>query len=232
MFLIVTGCAPSRPPAAPLPVYPAMDPAAALQILQARAEQIHTLSGTCSLVLTRANGESVQLDGAVVLAPPDRLRLRAWKAGQVVFDLTLRPDGLWIETPGDPQAKDRILPATNNAAQLGKELLEFTGGFFGDAVVDSATADSIVYRKGSVFCRVDRATLTPVKYWVVDSDGTVRFTLGLSDYRQWGGVLWAGHLLAVEAGGNTMDIEFDNVEINSTLAAGAFVPPRRAEKRP
>jgi len=38
--------------------------------------------GAGEVTLTRADGESVRFDTAVVLAPPERARVRAWKFGQ------------------------------------------------------------------------------------------------------------------------------------------------------
>ncbi|HTW93306.1 MAG TPA: hypothetical protein VMD30_00845, partial [Tepidisphaeraceae bacterium] len=223
-----SGCA-SQPPPSPLPQYPLLDAPRALAVLRSRADSIHTLSGACTLVLTREDGQSVQLDAAVAMAPPDYLRLRAWKAGQVVFDLTSRPDGLWIETADDPRAK--TLPASMNASRFSKALLEFTGAFFDQASVASSSQNALIFRRGDVFCQVDRRTLTASRYWIVDSAGRTAFTLDLSDYTQLNGIAWPEKFVAIQQGGDRIDIQFDTVNINTGLARGAFIPPRRAEKR-
>src|SRR5215207_7588135 len=105
------GCA-RRQNASPLPTYPSLDNAAALKVLAGRAEAVKSMSAQCALTLTRPDDQSVQLDGAVVMEPPGKLRLRAWKFGQAVFDLTLTPDGLWVMTPQDPNRREKVLPAS------------------------------------------------------------------------------------------------------------------------
>ena len=100
LLLAAGGCARKAPPS-PLPTYAGLDDAAALKVLAARAEAVKTLSAQCALTLTRPDDQTVQLDGAVVMAPPEKLRLRAWKFGRAVFDLTLTEAGLWVMTPQD-----------------------------------------------------------------------------------------------------------------------------------
>src|SRR5262245_46809970 len=95
-LIFITGCASKGPP---LPKYDWVDSQNALRILHDRAESIKTVSGTATIDLENAEGDSVRFDGAVAMAPPDRFRMRAWKFNQAVFDLTLTPDGLWILTP-------------------------------------------------------------------------------------------------------------------------------------
>jgi outer membrane lipoprotein-sorting protein len=78
---------------------------------------------------------------------------------------------------------------------------------------------------------VDRPTLTPRKYSMLDERGRTRFTLSLEQYRQFGQVVWPTKLTAVSESG-TVEIELRDVEINPELEETAFVPPRRAEKLP
>ena len=98
----LAGCAARRPVESNLPTYGRLDPAAALRMLAERSASVRSVSAQAGLTLTRADGQSVNLDGAVVMAPPGRVRLRAWKFNQAIFDLTLTPDGLWVLTPDDP----------------------------------------------------------------------------------------------------------------------------------
>ena len=227
------GCAHKASP--PLPTYHGLDDAAALKVLADRAEAVKTLSAECGLTLTRPDGQSVQLDGAVAMAPPDRLRLRAWKFGQAVFDLTLTPDGLWVLTPDDPGRKQKVLPATVSAAQIGREWAMLNGRFFVQSgLVAGGDAKWLSVRRQmedgrTVVCRVDRATLTPRDYEMRDPQGQVRFRFGLSEYRLVNGVPIATKLAARSPDGN-IDIRMKDVELNQDLAPTAFKPPRRAEK--
>ena len=205
-------------------------------MLAERAAGVKTLSAQCRLTLTRPGGESVRLDGAVVMEPPGRLRLRAWKFNQAVFDLTLTPDGLWVMTPGDEGRREKVLPASLSAAQFGREWAVLNGGFFLEPDL-AAGGDrkwlDVRRRTGdgrSVLCRVDRATLTPRRYEMRDPAGKVRFRLALSDYEVVAGVPWP-MALAARSGDGRIDVRMKDVELNQELAPSAFRPPRRAEKR-
>ena len=235
VFLTTTGCA-RRTPTERLPTYGHLDDAAALKVLADRAVSVTTLASPCDLTLTRLSGDSVRLDGAIAMAPPDRLRLRAWKFGQAVFDLTLTPDGLWVVTPDDPSRREKVLPATLSAAQLGREWAMLNGQFFsqpdlklgGDAkwfTVSRTLGDG-----RTVACRADRATLTPRKYVMTDAAGATRFTLKLSDYRVVNQIPWPHRSTAVSDEG-TIDVRLKEVELNQELAPNAFKPPRRAERQ-
>ena len=232
IFLFV-GCARRTP--SPLPTYHGLDDAAALRVLAGRAESVKTLSAPCGLTLTRPDGQTVQLDGAVAMEPPQRLRLRAWKFGQAVFDLTLTPDGLWVVAPQDPGRREKVLPATLSAAQFGREWAMLNGRFFlENDLTTGGDAKWLSVRRRledgrTVTCRVDRSTLTPRDYEMRDPQGDVRFRFALADYRLVNGVPWPMKLAARSADGR-IDIRLKEVELNEELAPNAFKPPRRAEK--
>ena len=121
LVLGVTGCAARRAPEAGLPKFGDLDDATALRVLDERARSVGTASAACDLALTRADGQSVRLDGAVAMAPPDRLRLRAWKFGQAVFDLTMTPEGLWVVAGDVASRRQRVLPACLSAGRVGRD---------------------------------------------------------------------------------------------------------------
>ena len=229
----LTGCARRRP--SPLPTYRGLDDAAALHVLAQRAESVKTLSAPCGLTLTRPDGQTVQLDAAVAMEPPQRLRLRAWKFGQAVFDLTLTPAGLWVVAPQDPGRREKVLPATLSAAQFGREWAMLNGRFFleHDLTTGGDAKWLSVRRKledgRTVTCRVDRATLTPRDYEMRDPQGVVRFRFALADYKMVEAIPWPMKLTARSVDGR-IDIRLKDVELNQELAPNAFKPPRRAEK--
>jgi outer membrane lipoprotein-sorting protein len=231
--LTAAGCARRQP--SPLPTYHGLDDAAALKVLAERATAVKSLSAPCRLTLTRPDGQSVRLDGAIAMAPPDKLRLRAWKFGQAVFDLTLTPDGLWVMTPDDPGRREKVLPASLSAAQFGREWALLNGRFFlqGDLITATEGKWLVVRRRledgRTVACRVDRATLTPRHYEMYDAAGRSRFRFALADYSLIDGVPWPAKLAARSDQGN-IDIRLKDVELNQELAPSAFKPPRRAEK--
>jgi hypothetical protein len=234
--LMVGGCATRPKPASDLPTFGDVDRATALHVLDERARAVKSVSARSVLTLTRPDGQTVRLDGAVVMAPPDRLRLRAWKFNQAVFDLTLTPDGLWVVTPDDPSRRQKVLPASLSAAQLGREWALLSGSFFGDPGLTVRDAgDRLVVSRSlddgrTVMCDVDRGTLTPRRYRMFDPAGRARFTLTLGDYGVFNGIAWPTRLDA-RSGEGRIGIRLDDVELNGELAPNAFKPPRRAEKQ-
>lgn len=234
VFLYAAGCA--RPKMSALPTYGGLNDLAALHVLAKRAEAVKTLSAECALTLTRPDGQTVRLDGAVVMEPPHRLRMRAWKFGQAVFDLTLTPDGLWVLTSGDSGRREKVLPATLSAAQFGREWAALNGRFFlePDLVTGGEgkwlTARRTLDDGRRVTCRVDRLTLTPRDYEMRDVQGRRRFRFALSHYQPVHGIPWPMKLAARSADGD-IEVRLKDVELNGELAPNAFKPPRRAEKR-
>jgi len=236
------GCT-SSPGTSSLPAYAALDAPAAEQILAQRAAAVHTLTAQCQLTLTRPDGQSVRLDGVMVLAAPDRLRLRVWKFNQAVFDLTLRPDGLWTQVNTDAEAHGPVIPASISAGQLARFLSWFQGGYFtSPGLTVTSSDDAIILRRrqpdGSAeICMVDRATATARQFKVLDPTGRQRFSLSMTDYRDISGFIWPLRLsatssAAADQGGGRIDVVFTDLEFNGDLAPGAFVPPADAQRRP
>ncbi|HEY7117023.1 MAG TPA: hypothetical protein VH475_10575 [Tepidisphaeraceae bacterium] len=230
------GCG-NRPVAESIPTYPMMDAKSTLHALAERAGQVKSLSGEGLITLTRKDGESVRLDGAVAMRPPERARIRAWKFGRGVFDLTVTPEGVWMETPDDPKRKERLMSAGLSAAKLARTWSVLSGGFFDSpGLTTQIQGERMIARRDipgepAVVCEVDRRTLTPRRYSMRDDKGVERFSLTLGQYREFGEAVWPTKLEAVSEGG-TVEIELRDVEVNPDLPATAFLPPRRAEKLP
>lgn len=236
-LLALGGCAPTTP-VETIPAYPLMDAAASLRQVAANAQRVRALSGEGLITLTRANGESVRLDAAVAMRPPERARIRAWKFGQAVFDLTVTPEGVWMVSPEDSGRREQIRAAGVSAAKLARTWSVLSGGFFDEPGLTTQMSDGrmLVRREASggepaVVCEVDRRTLTPRKYSVLDDGGATRFSLTMDRYRQFGDVVWPMRMVAVSEGG-TVEVELREAEVNPELPAAAFTPPRRAEKLP
>jgi len=232
VLIASAGCAKPRPP---LPaVRWGNDVAAAQRILIERAQSVQTVSATGLLTLTRPDGESVRFDAAMVTAPPDRLRLRAWKIGRAIFDLTLTPDGLWLLSPRDDSLRDKVKQAGVGAGELAKQWALLSGAFFeredlvaairGGDLILSAPQDELTIR-----AVIDRRTLVPRRYVLSDARGRTRFSLRLDDYRMIGDTPYPHRALAESESGRIL-IQLDEVELNTELALAAFTPPRRAEK--
>ncbi len=232
LALAMTGCAAQEH----LPKYNWSDAQTAVRDLAARAHAVRSLSAEATVTLTKPTGDSVRLDAAVAMQPPERLRLRAWKFNQSVFDLTLNPDGVYLITPADASLREKIHSGGVSAAQLGRTWSVLTSTFFDSPdleVVETSTRLLITSHldQQKVICDIDRATLTPRRYTLYDADNRARFTLALSRYVDHAGILYPDNLLATSDSGK-IEISLRNIELNSSLAPEAFKPPRRAEKLP
>ena len=232
---LIAGCAPNR--AEHIPTYRWTDDQSALRTMDRRAQSVRTLGAECLIILTRPNGESVRLDGALVMAPPQKsVHLRAWKFNQPVLDLTLVPQGLWVETPRDPSGRQKVLPASLSAAQVARAMSLFGGELFQKAdvrVIDTGGPFFEVRKPVGngqiVSARIDRATLTVRQYRLRDAAGKVRFVLALEQYRDFGGIVWPTRLVATSENGR-IELELRELELNAPLPDHAFDPPARAEK--
>jgi outer membrane lipoprotein-sorting protein len=262
--LLLGGCA-SHPA---LPPVHWDTPREAIGILQDRAHAVRTVSATGLLTLTRPNGESVRFDAALVSQPPHRLRLRAWKFGRAVFDLTLTPDGLWMLTPDDPSMKQKVKSAGISAAELARMWSQLSGEFFDRSDLQISVAArrltlTAPFEDMQVVCRIDSRTLVPLSYMLTDARNMPRFTLSLSDYHlhqlpfppypgervgERAGergqprpptatrpttrseLLPYPHRLTAVSDTGSIRLDLQEIELNTALADGAFVPPRRAEK--
>ena len=233
LFIVATclGCARER-----IPTYPPMSNAQSLATLRAHAHAIKTVSAAATLTLTRPNGDGIRLDAALVLKMPDSARMRAWKFGHAVFDMTLTPDGLWIAAQQDDERRKEILAAGSNAAALMRQWLQLIVGSFDEGPGTSLSAESSILRfarrnedQTLLTCEIQRETLTPRKYSLTDPGGAQRLSLRLSNYAELNGVTWPQRIEAISQTGR-ITIELHDVSINDELAPIAFRPPARAEK--
>lgn len=233
LLALLTGCAHKEN----IPTYPQMSATDTLAALATRSRAIKTLNGQGLITLTRPAGDSVRLDGAIAMAPPDRTRLRAWKFGRAIFDLTVTPDGVWLVAPDDPEHKEKIRSAGVGAAQLAKTWSVLSGGFFDSpGLTTTERGGRLIVRRETpgepvVVCEVDRRTLTARRYTLLDDHGAQRFSMELDHYQPFGDVVWPMRLLATSDTG-TVEVALREVEINPELPPGAFTAPRRAEKLP
>jgi hypothetical protein len=237
LAVALVGCAGTREK---IPHYPRMSDEQSLQTIASRAEKTKTVTAEGLITLRDPDGQTVRLDAAIVMRPPEELRLRAWKFSQAVFDLTLTPQGAWLIAPQDPQRRAQVQTAGVGAAKLARTWAILAGGFFSDPRVKvkvmRSTNDRLLVEKEqddgtNIFCAIDRATLTPRVYRLVDPNGTTRFELTLDHYAQFDDIVWPTRVSAKSDRGEIL-INLKTVEINGEIPDRAFVPPRRAEKLP
>jgi hypothetical protein len=235
LLLALNGCAQR------LPAHAWAGPDDALETLRQRAESVRTLQSAARVVLARPDGETVHLDAALIAGFPDHLRLRAWKLGQTVFDLTWTPGGLWVDARRE-EGTDEQAGLSPTAAEFAAAWSLFDPGFFSAefASVRAPDAGPIVMierrpsldRAGAtVLCEVDRATLTPRRYTVLGPSGVSRATLTLDRYQSFDGIVWPTRIEARGPGGSVV-VFIDSARFNETLPERAFVPPAGAVKQP
>ena len=228
-FLAICGCGPR------LPVYPWRGHDLALRTIVHRAELLETLTAQCRLILTKPDGTSTQLNGALVARMPGYFRLRAWKFSQPVFDVTLTPQGLWVfaadRAGGDPL---QSLPA---------ERIVDAWSLLSAGIVDPSwdplpDLDERRFRVGKdvsssdapANCAIDRSTFTILEceFRTEEHDGTL--ALMMDHYKLIDGHVWPRRIEAVSDQGR-VTLLLDDVSINAEISEGAFRPPRRAIRK-
>jgi outer membrane lipoprotein-sorting protein len=215
--------------------YAPMPAAESLHRMTDRAASIRTISSQGLITLTKENGDTVRLDAAIVLQPPDHARLRAWKFGRAVFDMTLTPQGLWLIAPTDEARRKEILAAGANTGKLVRQWLQIMTGAFDAASLKISESEKLLTIEQSrddgtlMICTIDRKTLTARRYVLKDQAGKTRFTLSLGSYAEVNGVVWPRDIDARSDAGRIV-IELHDIEINTELPPAAFRHPARAEK--
>ncbi|MFZ4574771.1 MAG: hypothetical protein ACOYN0_10270 [Phycisphaerales bacterium] len=216
---------------APLPTYPSMGDREVLAAVAARQGQVSSVSAECELVLTTESGNSVHLDAAVVILPPGSARLRAWKLGHAVFDVTLVDGKVWVLSPeagarGFDPAGIPARAVVDAARLLGPE-------FYAQAVPGERSGGTLVARgpamgSDNVACEIDLRTLV-VRAFRAQSDSGVRAgELLLSDYRLVNGIPWP-HRATLAGVHGGVAARFHSVELNAEVPEDAFTPPSRAK---
>jgi outer membrane lipoprotein-sorting protein len=235
-IMLTAGCRQAEVPE-PIPRYPLAGPDETIRAAAERARRVKTVSGEGLITLARPDGQSVRLDAVLVMAPPERARVRASKFNRAVLDLTILPEGVWAVTPEDSGRREEIRSAGVSAAKLARTWSVLSGGFFEGAELrteergGTLTVTRTAPGEPRVVCEVDRATRTPRRYAMLDEAGQTRFALTLDRYRPFGETVWPTRLRA-ESEAGTVVVELSDVEINPELGDAAFTPPRRAEKLP
>lgn len=225
--------------ASPLPTYPPMPDAAALATIAARQATVKSLSAQCDLDLTDARGQRISLDAVLVAQPPGRLRLRAWKFGQAAFDLTLVGGEAWIMSPDDGAgvAQGRRPDLSRLSAQRIRDALDLLGPAYFRTASPVAGEPGTLRTQGpalgldDVTCEIDRATLTPRRFLVGNSNQPAPGELILDQYEPVHSIIWPMRIRLLGPTGQVM-VRIRDLELNGDIPAEAFTPPARARALP
>ena len=227
---LLTGCA------AELPGYSAMSDESALRTIADRGASVRSISGECELVLTSAEGRTIHLDGVLVVEPPRRARVRAWKFGRAVFDLTVVDGEGWLLAAAREEAAAGADAERVPARRVG-EVLELLGPAFfrGASPVDSGarvlTVRGHALGRDGVVCDIERRTLTARRFVVPGEAGHGSSEVMLDGYRLIGGIPWACDIRVRGPGGEIV-VRVGDVELNGEIPEGAFVAPEGAIRLP
>jgi len=219
-LVLLAGCAKH-----PLPTYPIMDEARSLELVAQRNCEILSVQGQASITLEDLQRQSITLDGVFFVERPNKLRVRAWKLGQAVFDLTTTGEGSWQYVPREEARSGTGI--TRDVTQRMIDLLT-DGPPPGDT---TSTGKAIEHVSGLERRIYDRDTLTLGKFIVTNASGQEQFSLTFDDYRVVADRVWPMRLKAVSERG-VVEIRFSEIEINGELPPAAFKPPTRAERLP
>jgi outer membrane lipoprotein-sorting protein len=227
-------------------------------ILAKRARHTHNVMAEGTVTLVSRDGKDVRLDSAVALELPERARIRAYKLGQAVFDLTMTREFVYLYAPRADEKSD-LEKAGANAGEMARWWLRQMKTFFDRTDLkweESATQLTAIGtdREGrTVTAIVDRKTLTVREFSVTDVR-TVVFTLKFSVYQMFTNTLgfeqdwpkygqvtpdaippreiaWPTHIEAISSRG-TIIIDLHDVTLNTELPKEAFQPPSRATRLP
>ena len=231
ILVVGAGCA------TPLPRYEWHDAPTALRTMNRRDGGIQTFSASCRILLESGAGR-VELTGALVARPPHRVRLRAWKFSQAVFDITLNDDGLFVLDKNQSKETSEKLQRINHARFV--EAIALLPGFEHDGAWQTgAGSDGEEFtitrpspdQGAALECTVARNTLLRKRCVYRNDGGHVRQSLSFHAYAIVGDTVWP---MRVEGSGESGSfvLLFDRIEVNVELAARAFDPPRRAVKQP
>lgn len=217
-----------------IPTYAQKPADESLQLMRSRAAAVHDISGQGRITLTSPNGQSVILDAAFVFAPPDQARVRAWKFGQAVLDLTVTRDEAWLFLARqDDHAEQLKMTSAQTAKALRQGLLLLSGQIDDAAASAEADGGQIVVQRpaengGLVVCRIDRKTLTPRQYVLKNRAGQKELTLNMTSYQVAGPTVWP-MVITAESGSGTVRIDLSDIQVDAAPAA-AFRHPARAER--
>lgn len=220
---------------AALPKYPPMSGTDALAAVAARQASMLRISAECDLDLVDAAGQRVSLDGVLVAQLPGKVRLRAWKFGQAVFDLTLVDGQGWLLAPD--QGTGRRVDLEKIPARQVSQALDLLGASYFVAAYPTGGGENLLLATGpalgraDVQCEIDLRTLTPQRFVVPSALDATSSELLLSEYAPVDRFVWPMRLRLRSPTGEVL-VRFRSVEINGVIPAEAFTPPKRAKVLP
>lgn len=225
----IPGCAPS------LPTQTWIDYDHALLFVSQRMNSVKTLTANCVMVLKEPSRGSITFEGALAIQPPGHLRIQCWKFTTKILDLTLNPDGLWIDmksrsvSDGDDQLAgfepERMAEAwmlfIGEMLETQPVVIDDRGGSTFDVCIDHPEL------KRTVVYSIDRRTLTAQWCRIYGVDGVMQYSLRFKRYRLFNDIAWPTQLVGESPTGSFI-LNLYDVKINDSLEIGTFTPTRNS----
>lgn len=235
LVVALAACAAPRP--APPTSTCGREPAAVLACVRHREDTVTTMRARFNAT-SESGGESTTTSGVLLVAKPDRFRLRLMLPfGLTVFDAVESGGRLQMSLPLQGGATDGDTPrGPLPFSQIDLEEAFLRGAFAfpgrcaaraggGDAVLVRCAGDAAERARD---LRLDAVTATIVEEASFDpssGDATPRFTVAYSDYRLVENVSLPYRIrLGYPARRISLDIEIEKYEVNPTLASTLFRP--------
>lgn len=224
------GCTREPPrPIAPLPT----PPDARLAAVRAQDAAIRTVRARFRST-TRAAGGTRSADGVLVVAKPDRFRLRLLLPfGITVLDLLQIGADTWVVLPLAGAERSEEVLAVLSADDLAAVFLRGDFAFPEPCTAMPATGGDVLVRCGE---DPRRRVLRLNTAGIVEETGydgaTVRLHIRYAEYRDVAGIAVPFHItLEYPARQQSVEIAIDDYELNPTLTPRLFNPPSGVEPR-
>jgi hypothetical protein len=237
LAVALAACAAPKP--APRSSACGREPAAVLACVRQREDAVTTLRARFNAT-SESGGESTTTSGVLLVAKPDRFRLRLMLPfGLTVFDAVESGGRLQMSLPlqgGATEGEAPRGPLPFSQIDLEEAFLRGPFAFPGRCEARGGSGDEILVRcagdsaERARDLRLDAATATIVEEASLDpasGDPTPRFTVAYTDYRLAGtpGVALPYRIrLGYPARRISLDIEIEKYEVNPALAATLFRP--------
>lgn len=213
----------------PLPVMDDQSDRTIVAAVQGRSDAIQSFSASGKAVLTDHEGSRVSLDAVLIGSKPDKLRLRSYKMGTAVFDLTLIDHASWVWQSKRVNDRQITLPSFNTTSVPIWDML--VGGIPATESFTTKRSDGRLIwssdtEMGTLRVAIDPATSVVRQYRFVERSGAEHLVM-LDEYQMVNGFTWPGRIVVESAGGQIV-IRVDDIELNGQLPAGAFAPPAGA----
>jgi len=230
---IISGCTAAPPPRALLPA----DPSARLAAVQAQESEVRSLRARFSSV-TRLPGGERAADGVLLVAKPDRFRLRLMLPfGFTIFDYLNVGEQTWMALPlADAAQRNRMGEFSPFSREdLGQAFLRGAYAFPGqcDAAPAAAGEVTVTCREGGAVRRTLRINGAGIVEETSYEAGAPRLVIRYADYRDVGGVTVPFRItMDYPQRQQSVDITIDRYEVNPALSDDLFRPlPDSVEQR-